>query len=77
MAKRRPFSADFKAKVAPAASRGEPTVAEIARKYDVHPHAPDMAAPIPVLKSVAWGVVGQGVVIAKEKALTSLDLQGL
>jgi len=36
MAKRRRFSADFKAKVAIEAIRGKLTVAEIAKKYDVH-----------------------------------------
>jgi transposase len=38
MAKRRQFSADFKAKVALEALRGELTVAQIATKYDVHPN---------------------------------------
>jgi len=38
MAKRRQFSADFKAKVALEAIRGELTVAEIAKKYEVHPN---------------------------------------
>ncbi len=38
MAKRRQFSTDFKAKVALEALRGELTVAEIAKKYDVHPN---------------------------------------
>lgn len=38
MAKRRQFSTDFKAKVALEAVRGELTLAEIAKKYDVHPN---------------------------------------
>ena len=38
MAKRRQFSAEFKAKVALEAMRGELTVAEIAQKYQVHPN---------------------------------------
>jgi transposase len=38
MAKRRQFSAEFKAKVALEAIRGELTVAEIAKKYEVHPN---------------------------------------
>jgi len=38
MAKRRQFSTDFKAKVALEAIRGELTIAEISRKYDVHPN---------------------------------------
>jgi transposase len=38
MAKRRQFSADFKAKVALEAIRGELTVAQIATKYQVHPN---------------------------------------
>ncbi len=38
MAKRRQFSTDFKAKVALEAIRGELTVAEISKKYDVHPN---------------------------------------
>lgn len=37
MAKRRKFSAEFKAKVALAALSGELTLAELAAKYDVHP----------------------------------------
>ncbi len=38
MSKRRRFTAEFKAKVALEALRGELTVAEIAKKYDVHPN---------------------------------------
>lgn len=38
MAKRRQFSSQFKAKVALEAMRGELTVAELAKKYDVHPN---------------------------------------
>lgn len=38
MSKRRRFSAEFKAKVALEALRGELTVAEISKKYDVHPN---------------------------------------
>ena len=38
MAKRRQFSAQFKAKVALEAIRGELTMAEIAKKYEVHPN---------------------------------------
>lgn len=38
MSKRRRFSAEFKAKVALDALRGELTLAEISKKYDVHPN---------------------------------------
>jgi len=38
MAKRRQFSTDLKAKVAIEAIRGELTLAEISKKYDVHPN---------------------------------------
>lgn len=38
MAKRRRFSAQFKATVAVEALRGELTMAQIAKKYEVHPN---------------------------------------
>lgn len=38
MSKRRRFTAEFKAKVALEALRGELTLAEISKKYDVHPN---------------------------------------
>ena len=38
MAKRRNFSADFKAKVALAAMRGDGTMAELAARYKIHPN---------------------------------------
>lgn len=38
MAKRRQFLPEFKAKVALEANQGELTLAEIAKKYDVHPN---------------------------------------
>jgi len=38
MARRRQFSAQFKATVALEAIRGELTMAEIAKKYEVHPN---------------------------------------
>lgn len=38
MSKRRRFTAEFKAKVALEALRGELTLAEIAKKHDVHPN---------------------------------------
>lgn len=37
MAKRRQFSTQFKAREALEAMRGELTMAELAKKYDVHP----------------------------------------
>lgn len=38
MAKRRNFSADFKAKVALEAIKGQRTVSEIAARHDIHPN---------------------------------------
>ena len=38
MSKRRKFSAEFKAKVALEANRGERTLAELAKQYDIHPN---------------------------------------
>ena len=38
MAKRRNFSADFKAKVALAVMRGDGTMAELAARYKIHPN---------------------------------------
>lgn len=38
MSKRRRFSAEFKAKVALEALRGELTLAEISKKFEVHPN---------------------------------------
>jgi putative transposase len=38
MAKRRNFSADFKAKVALEAIKGQRTVAEIATRHEIHPN---------------------------------------
>ena len=37
MGKRKQYSAEFKAKVALAAIRGDDTVAELARRYQIHP----------------------------------------
>ena len=36
--KRRPFSADFKAKVALEALKGEQTLSELATRFDLHPN---------------------------------------
>jgi transposase len=38
MTQRRKFSAEFKAKVALEANRGERTLAELAKQYDLHPN---------------------------------------
>lgn len=38
MAKRRQFTAEFKARVALDAMRGELTMAELSKKYEVHPN---------------------------------------
>ena len=38
MAKKRQYSAEFKAKLALAATRGDETVAELASRYQIHPN---------------------------------------
>lgn len=55
---RRPHSPGFKAKVALAAIRGEKTLAELAKLFDVHPH--QITAWKAQLQAGAAGVFGPG-----------------
>jgi transposase len=68
---RRTHSPGFKAKVALAAIKGERTLAELAKLFDVHPH--QITAWKAQLQEGAAGVFGHG--IAAAEAVPAVDLK--
>ena len=68
---RRTHSAGFKAKVALAAIKGEKTLAELAKLFDVHPH--QLTAWKAQLQEGAAGVFGAGTLAAD--AAPAIDLK--
>jgi transposase len=69
---RRTHSPGFKAKVALAAIKGEKTLAELAKLFDVHPH--QITAWKAQLQEGAAGVFGSG---AAAEAAPAVDLKSL
>ena len=70
---RRTHSPGFKAKVALAAIKGEQTLAELAKQFDVHPH--QITAWKAQLQDGAAGVFGHGATAAE--AAPAVDLKSL
>lgn len=69
---RRTHSPAFKAKVALAAPKGEKTLAELAKLFDVHPH--QIAAWKAQLQEGAAGVFGPGAAVAGPGPAVDLKL---
>jgi transposase-like protein len=72
---RRTHSPGFKAKVALAAIKGEKTLAELAKLFDVHPH--QVTAWKAQLQEGAAGVFGSGPAAAAAEATPTVDLKSL